>query len=292
MVLSVIVTSYESPDTLRRCLESLCAQTGAAEIVVSDCSRENPASTLQARFPTVRFLHFTSPHSVPQLRWAALPYTTGQLVAATEARCIPSKTWCRELLEAHAVSPECPAVGGTVALGTEASRFEQALYLCEYGAYALPIRQGAAAAISGANLSYRRQALQESADLLERGKWETLLHQRWVKAGRHLWQCGACVTFQNSMSKVDALRQRWHYGRGYAADRVQDSNWLVRIGLAAASIGLPCLLSMRIGRDCAERGNLATFAQASGWIFALTTAWSCGEAVGYLAGKPATVRIF
>lgn len=51
MALSVIVTSYESPATLRRCLRALSEQAEASEIVVSDCSSKNPSSVLEPEFP-------------------------------------------------------------------------------------------------------------------------------------------------------------------------------------------------------------------------------------------------
>src|SRR5450432_611124 len=73
MALSVIVTSYESPGTLRLRLRSLVTQGEAREIVVSDCSTRQPARFLQTEFPGVRFLQFDEVRSVPQLRWAALP---------------------------------------------------------------------------------------------------------------------------------------------------------------------------------------------------------------------------
>ena len=288
MALSVIVTSYESPVTLRECLRSLVAQMREGEIVVSDCSRINPAAALKDEFPGVRFLYFDGPQSVPALRWAAFAKTTGDLVAITEARCIPAATWSERLKAAHGKAPESPVVGGTVSLPKGASLFDSALYFCEYGAFAPPLREGPATAVSGANLSYRREALAAA----ETGEWETVMHREWVASGKQLWQSQACVEFHNSMSIANALRQRWHYGRGYAADRVNGASWPVRLGLAIASLALPALLCARMARDSARKLSLLTFLRALGWILVLTVAWSAGETVGYVAGKSRTARIF
>ncbi len=288
MALSVVVTSFESPDTLRKCLESLASQAEATEIVVSDCSTLNPALLLQQRFPRVRFLHSAEQRSVPWLRWAGFAVTHGSLIAATEARCVPSASWCRQLIAAHQRSPVSPVVGGTVTIASGASLFDYALYLCEYGAYAPPVQEGPAESVSGANLSYRREALQQ----LTENEWETAQHQRWCREGRQLWQSSATVEFHNSMSVSNALRQRWHYGKGYAADRVEHSSLPVRMALGVASLALPALLCSRIARHCARRGSLQQFAPSLGWILLLTVAWSCGEMAGYLGGKPTAARIF
>ncbi len=292
MALSVIVTSYESPETLHRCLQALTAQPEANEIVVSDCSPRHPAQAFQSDFPAVRFLQFQEQRSVPQLRWAALPLTSGDVVAAVEARCVPSITWCADLLEAHASAPASPGIGGPVAIGERASTFDWALYLCEYGFFAPPVDLGPADAISGANLSYKRSALADSADLTDRGDWETLIHERWLKQGRKLTLCRASVSFVNSMSVRTALAQRWHYGRGYAADRVRGTGLPRRLLFAVAGLALPFVMVARLGRVALHKNILSRFLRAFGWILALSTSWSLGEITGYIAGKPAEPKIF
>ena len=285
MALSVIVTSYESPASLERCLQALSLQVEAAEIVISDCSAVNPGISLQQHFPRVRFLHFERKHSVPELRWMALPHTSEAIVAAVEARCVPTVTWCSELLAAHALRPECPAIGGPVLLEPRAPLFAQGLYFCEYGMFSPPLEVGLARVLSGANLSYKREALQTVSDLTSRGEWETLLHQRWLQQGRLLGMCGAAVTFFNSMSKKTALRQRWHYGRGFAADRVRGRKFSVRLCYAVASIVLPALLTARLAFAAKRKHLLLRFLRASAWVMLLNASWSLGEAAGYLAGK-------
>ena len=285
MALSVIVTSYESPASLEKCLQALYVQVEAANIVVSDCSAVNPGAALQRQFPRVQFLHFEGKHSVPELRWMALPHTSEAIIAAVEARCVPSVTWCSELLAAHALWPECPAIGGPVFLPPQASPFAWGLSFCEYGMFAPPIEVGLAPALSGANLSYKREALQAASDLTSCGEWETLLHQRWLSQGRVLGMCAASVTFFNSMSKKTALRQRWHYGRGFAADRVRGKVTAIRLFYAAAAFVLPALLTWRLAVAAQRKGLLVPFLQASAWVMLLNAFWGFGEVAGYLAGK-------
>ena len=284
MRLAVIVTSYNSPATLELCLTSLAAQPEAAEIIVADCSPVDPATRLQIRFPAIRFLHFPAPRTVPELRWAALRQTNCELVAAVEARCVPASDWCRRLMEAHLAHPGAPAVGGPVALAPESSPIAAGLYCNEYGLFAHPAVSGSRGDLSGANLSYKRADLEAQPELLNAGAWETRLHERWLAAGRTLWLAGgALVTFHNSMPLGVILRQRFHYGRGYAGAR--SGPRLVR---ALLSPLLPAVLLVRTVRALGSRMPWRGF----GWLLLFTTTWAAGEAVGYLFGPPERHEIF
>ncbi len=290
MALSVIVTSYESPGTLERCLQSLSQQNEATHIIVKDCSRVNPAGHLRIAFPTVWFQHFDTPQSVPILRWTPSHLPPSDIVAFTEARCVPSPTWCGDLIAAHQAYPDARAIGGIVALREPADRFSQAVYLVEYSAFAPPMRTGAVKSISGANFSYIREAFEEAGQ--SPGEWETALHQRWADEGKMLWQSEARVTFENSMSIPQGIRQRVHYGRGYAADRVRGASVVKRVGFAFVSLALPALLLVRIARDCSRKGLLRVLLPSLGWTVVLVIAWSWGETAGYLFGKSSGARIF
>jgi len=290
--LSVIVTSYNSPERLALCLEAVTRQPDATEIIVADCSTRDPSGELAKRFPSVQFLRFSQKKNVPQMRWAAFRRTSESLVAAVESRCVPAPDWCSKLVEAHRNFPEAPGIGGPVLLATPASRTDVALYFSEYGLYLPPIHEGPSPDLSGANLSYKRKALEEHAGLLDAGAWETILHQRWQQQGRQLVLCGAAVTFGSSMNVRTILRQRYAYGRGYADDRVRQRNWLLRPVFAGFSLLLPLLLTWRLGMVAFHRRKLRQFLGALGWILVFEAAWAAGECTGYLFGGSAEVSIF
>jgi hypothetical protein len=282
---------------LELCLESLAGQIAAREIVVADCSPADPSGALAGRFPNVRFLHFAQPMTVPELRWAAFRETECEVVAAVEARCVPAADWCAQLAAAHRQFPSTPAIGGPVGCGEPASAMARALYFCEYGLYAPPVVEGPSPDLSGANLSYKREALSESRDLLDAGKWETLLHARWREQGRMPRLSQATVVFHNSMTPAVALRQRYWYGRGYAADRVENRPRLVALALAFLTPALPIVLTWRLWK-AAGRGHARPQPRAWPWILLLQSAWALGECGGYFfdgflrAGGPRRARIF
>lgn len=292
MSLSVIVTSYNSPDTLRECLASLTRQPAAAEIIVSDCSAEDPTDELRAVFPHVRVLHFTEKRSVPGLRWAAVWRAGGDLIATTEARLVPAGDWCAELVRAHALNARAPVIGGPVTLKTPASGFDWGLYLCEYGAFGPPVSEGEVRQLSSANLCYKRVALEESRDLLDAGLWETPLHERWIRHGRRLRLCGATVVFQNQMNAPDACKMRFHNGRSYAAERVSAWKRPRQLLYAAGCLVLPWLLTWRIARAAHRQSRMREFWRALPWILGFSAAWAGGELVGYLVGGSAEPHIY
>lgn len=292
MALSVIVTSFDSPAVLERCLSSLTADPAAREIVVADCSAVNPAPKLAARFPTVRFLHFARKQTVPQLRWAAFEKTSGDVVGAIEARCVPARDWCSTIEESHRRFPSSWAVGGPVRCGDGMPPRSMGLYFCEYGRYAPPVEEGISAELSGANLSFKREALLKSRDILESGKWETVLYPRWRKQGREVRLCGAEVTFVDTMPPGIALRQRYWYGRGYAAERVAGSPRLGALARAATSPMLPFVLTWRMWFEIKGKRLRPKFLRAFGWILLYHCAWALGEGAGYLFGPSREARIY
>ncbi|MGI8619949.1 MAG: glycosyltransferase [Gemmatimonadaceae bacterium] len=289
-MLSVIITSYRSRQILDACLASLSAQPDASEIVVADCSPEDPSDTLRARFPRVRVIHTPRKMTVPALRWSALPFTRGDIVAAVEGRSVPASDWCAELLRTHALHPDAPAVGGPVVLKPGADRFDWGLYFSEFAPFAPAIASLALPHLSGANLSYKRAALVAARDLLEDGQWETAVHARWQRQGLALaMSCGA-VEFHNGMSVRDAFRMRFHYGRSYAANRFAGSplRWLY----AAGAPLLALVLTWRAGRAARRAGLMDRFVAALPWVAGFNAAWAAGEMAGYLRGRSTRPHIY
>jgi len=236
-------------------------------------------------------LHVPHKLTVPALRWQAVPHTHGSIVAAIEGRSVPSPTWCADLLAAHAASTESPAIGGQVALKPDASAFDWALYFSEFAAFAPPLATGPAPQLSGANLSYKREALLASQDLMDRGHWEAALHERWRAHGQHLLLSNATVVFHNGMSGTDALRMRFHYGRSYAADRFGGRRGIA-LAYAMLTPLLPALLTARAAAHARRKGLAVRLIPALPWLVVLNTAWAMGEMAGYLFGRAREAQIF
>ena len=292
MSITVIVVSYNAILSLRACLESLTRQPAATEIIVSDCSAEDPAIELGPLFPQVRFLYFAEKRTVPQLRWAALAASGPDIVASTEARCVPGPDWASTIERVHHEWPGAPAVGGQVSIAQPADAMDFGLFLCEYGPFAAPVPIGPAANLTGANISFKRSCCEQLRPLLDAGHWETVLMDQWVLEGKPLILSNAQVTFWNSMSLATILRQRFTYGRGYAAVRTESSGRTRRFLFALFCPLLPLLLCARLARLAVQRRFLTAFLRAFLWIFVFQIAWSAGEFTGYAWGASRKNEIF
>ena len=283
---SVIVASYNSPATLEKCLQALAGQLPPeAEVLVADCSDEDPRIYFRQMIPGVRFLRFEQRLTIPELRREAVKIATGEIILLTEARLIPSYTWAASLVEAHNTHPQAPALGGPID-HSSVSPFDSAVFFCEYGRYVPPVPDGECDELSGGNVSYKRWALDLCQDLIAAAAWEPFLHRRLEQKGHRLRRASAAVvTYVNSLTVKQFLRQRFHYGRWFAAARVDGASMLRRVAYAAFCPLLPLLLTWRLGRIAGERGRLGSFLGALIWILFFQTVWSVGEFCGYLAGR-------
>ncbi|MBI3698043.1 MAG: glycosyltransferase [Acidobacteria bacterium] len=291
-MISVIVVSYNSPATLEKCLESLAAQLSEPdEVIVADCSDEDPRAGFRRQIPSVRFLRFSERRSIPELRREAIKVSRGEILLLTEGRLVPSYDWAAALLQAHQTHPQAPAVGGPIDSNPH-SAFDAAVFFCEYGRHLPPAGDGECEELSGGNLSYKRWALDLCWDLVEAGAWEPFLHRRLEQHGHRLRRSGqALVCYHNSLSVSQFFRQRFHYGRWFAAARVEAPGSLKRLVYAAFCPLLPWLLTWRLARLVVERRNhRLDFLRALPWILFFQYVWSAGEFCGYLAGKGASDR--
>ena len=282
MGLSVIVTAYRSAETLRACVEQLQRDPDVTQILVADCSEENPVLPVAVR-------RFPTPTAVPVMRWAMLGDVKEPVVACLEGRCVPETGWGAAVVAAHAAWLESPGIGGAVDVDGASGWLDTVVWFCEYAAYAPPLADGPATEISGAHLSYKTAALRAEADLLASGAWETLLHLRWRAARHSLRTIPAVVAFRNGMSWREFMRQRFHYGRGYAAARgIGSRRWLM--GLLAPA--LPFVLTARTAEAARRAGRMPSFLLCLPGIFFFHAMWSAGELLGYWFGPSVEPHIF
>ena len=286
--LSVVVASYNSAATLEQCLAALEDQLAPEdEIIVADGSERDPREQFGRAFPRVRFLRFPHRLTIPELRREALRSATGEISLLTEGRMVPSNSWAAELSEAHITHPKAPAVGGPID-HSPSSAFDEAVFFCEYGWHLPPTPDGATRELSGANLSYKGWAVDLCRDLLEAGAWEPFWHRRLEQQGYHLVRDPrAVVTYRNSLTAGQFRRQRFHYGRWFAADRVRGPGRLLYAALCPV---LPLLLTWRLGRIAFARGRARRFLRALPWIVGFEAVWAFGEFCGYLLGRGSSDR--
>ena len=115
---SVIVPVYNDAGPLALCLDALEAQTyprNTYEVVVVDNASDEPIGPLVGRYARARCTTEVTPGSYPA-RNRGLAVSRGEVIAFTDADCVPTPGWIASGVRALAEHPGCGAVAGRLQL--------------------------------------------------------------------------------------------------------------------------------------------------------------------------------
>lgn len=99
---SVVIPVYNDPEGIRRCLESVTNQTypdDAYEVIVVDNNSSDETPAVVREFP-VTLCFETNVQSSYAARNTGLKEACGEILAFTDADCVPEKTWLERGVEA------------------------------------------------------------------------------------------------------------------------------------------------------------------------------------------------
>jgi glycosyltransferase involved in cell wall biosynthesis len=112
--MSVVIPVLNDAFRLRKCLVALREQIVAAhEVIVVENATEFSLHSLRAEFPHVVFLNEPIPGSY-RARNRGIAHATGDVVAFTDADCLPARDWLAGAGRYLAARPECAYLGGAV----------------------------------------------------------------------------------------------------------------------------------------------------------------------------------
>jgi GT2 family glycosyltransferase len=247
--LSIVVCSFNGASGLGRCLRALDRQTvqPLVEVIVVDDGSSDGTSEVAARFGGIVVRHPEN-RGISAARNTGIDRATADIVAFLDDDCEPEPDWAEKLLAAYGGAGEIVGVGGPVLpapgrgymlgflsrhnplepLGLELAAGESlpyrlALYLrAQWHGPAERTHRSAVYSLVGANMSFRRRALDEVGRFDERftfGGEDTDICRR--LAGR--WP-GASLVYDPTVRVVhhfepslrDTLRRSRAYGRGAA----------------------------------------------------------------------------
>ena len=285
--LAVVVVVFGGPSYVPLCLAGLEQQQGVStfDTVIPCDEGMDEVASLARRYPQVRFPRLSGRRTYAELRAAGLRATSSSVVAFTEDHCTPEPGWCAGLLAAHRGAHA--AVGGVVAKGADSS-VNWAAYLCDFGRYAPPQKEGPVESLTDCNVSYKRKALDLISNVWAVEFHETAVHSALSERGETLWLApDAVVRQQRSVTLRSVLRERFEFGRLFASTRAEQLTLQGRFLYTAGAALLPGLLTGRIAAGALERGgNLASSLAALPTVLLLNTCWAAGEFVGYVTGVP------
>ncbi len=285
-------------EAARTCLSALerSARLHRVECIVPYDARLDGVAELAERFPWVDFVDAreqvdaarfgnASREHHDMLRTIGLRRARGAIVALLEDHGTPCADWCSAVLDAH--RGPAAAVGGAVENGVD-RLLNWAVYYCDFGRYQNPQPAESAEFISDSNVAYKRAALDSIQKVWSEAFHETSVNWALRDRGKLLQLDPRMVVYQtrSGLRFLPALRERFVWGRSFAATRVAHAPAGRRLLFAGAACVLPGVLLWRVvSRALRNRSHLSRFVLALPLIALLETIWSIGEFVGYSTGR-------
>lgn len=284
---SVVVASKRAPELLEACLEAALPQAEeiGVEVVVSrPPGPDSPA--FRARWPTVRFVDAPVLADIPELRGIGLGAARGEWAALTEDHCLPGPGWLSGLVAAFQGGAD--VAGGPMGNARTDRMVDRGAFYAEYGFFAAP-DPGGEGPLTAANVAYGPAVLSQVAQWMTDGEWENVVHARLRAQGRESHFVPSALVRQNGTYDLRGfVHDRFQHGRDYARVRLRETRGRGRLVRLLTTPLLPPLLLWRVSRRAAP-GEVTPFVTALPATAAFLTAWSVGEAVGYLTGPARTV---
>jgi glycosyltransferase involved in cell wall biosynthesis len=129
VAVSVVIPSYNSSKTIRRCLDSVLNQKTKAkyEVIVVDSSTDNTPQILK-NYP-VKVIRRNMQTYPGAARNIGIKAAKGNIITCTDADCVPSADWLDNICAAH---KRFDVVGGPILNGNPWSYFGWSLYFPEF----------------------------------------------------------------------------------------------------------------------------------------------------------------
>lgn len=285
---TVCVVGICGAETMTRCLAALREQVDAPEfdvVVVYDPKLRGVAE-LAERHDAVRWIAGEDAAESAEMAARCLREASGDIVLLTEDHCRPCRDWVRRLHDAR--ESGAPAIGGSIEIEPGADAASWAFCYVDFFRYAKPLPAGRAEHVSVCNVAYKRTALEAVSDQWRVKLHETALHHALAERfGPMEMRPDAEVTMLRRVRFADAIRERYAFGRWFACKRIERASTLARIKWMLLSVLLPMVLMLRMTRVAMVRPRLrGPFARSFMAVTLLACAWTWGEWIGYLTGKP------
>lgn len=290
-MISVVIPSYNSANTIERCLESLARQTyaGDYEIILVDSSSDGTPQIVRKKYPETRMISFAVRTDPGKARNAGILEARGEIIAFIDSDCIAAPDWLEKIDAAHRLPYR--AVGGVVLNGNDPDDLVGlAGYISEFREFLpeQPVQE--ISHVPTCNISYKRRVFVEQG--LFDGRFypqEDLVFNRGLCAGgKQIFLDPAIRVYHHHRSRLrDFLKHQRRIGEVTARvlKVIQlDGSFIARQPLVAW-VALPLLPAVKFARTLAvflklQRHTVTRHPLALS-IFALgLVCWSVGFAQG------------
>ena len=284
-----MVIAFNGRELLERCLDALARETRDHDVETLVVSKSPRAQILQSDVSLVgkvdiRWFEVEPDATVPQMRGRGIAESQGELVGLIEDDCLVQPGWCAALLKAH--DAPAAAIGGAIEPRPYRRALDWAVYFCDYGRFMPPLAAGAAVALPGNNMSYKRRALDDLPAALRSEFQEVFIHRAWEQRGvPMLTDPAILVRNVNSWTMADLTAIPYHHARAFAGGRMAGQPIWRRVAMGLLTPLLPVVKVLRVAREAVSRGRyIGALLRSIPMISILAISWSIGECVGYLTG--------
>src|SRR5262252_5606634 len=99
-LVSVVIPSYNSARTIRKCLSGLSAQrtTLPFEVIIADSSDDGTEQIVSTEFPEVKLLHFDGRRSTGIARNFGIDAARGDIILFLDTDCVPNLKWIDQMV--------------------------------------------------------------------------------------------------------------------------------------------------------------------------------------------------
>jgi glycosyltransferase involved in cell wall biosynthesis len=281
---SVIIPTYFSQGTLAECLTGLREQSfDDFEIVIVNSSPElETRDMVRGRFPEVRFEQSPIRLLPHEARNRAAGLASGDILVFTDPDCRMHREALARLVAAH--DDGHPLVGGAIE-NAHGGAWERGVHFAKFAWWLPGGNARKRADLPTAIVSYSR-ALWEKVGPFDEGCWcaDSMCVERFLRQQGVPWFEPGAIVYHHHVTDAPAfLRERYHRGADYGANRPQHRGWSrLRIAAQLALVPvLPTVMTARSVRYAASSGRLGDAVLTLPVILAGNIAWCGGEAVSH-----------
>jgi len=157
-MISVVIPSYNSEETIDLCLESLRKQsyTDRYETILVDSSTDRTPQIVMSNHTDVAFIHISEKTDPGTARNIGVRKAKGEIIAFIDSDCIAAADWLTRLSAAH--DSKAAAIGGAVRNGNqEGDLIALAGYIAEFREFIPGQPKREVRHIPTCNISYRKE---------------------------------------------------------------------------------------------------------------------------------------
>ncbi len=288
-IVSVIIASYNSIDTIEATLASLEGQAARerCEIIVVDSSTDGTANFIKEHFPGIRVLEFSGRKFPGDARNEGIRVSRGRIIAMTDADCSAAPLWLENIIRAH--EAEHPVVGGAIACGNPESYVGWGAYFSEFSHWQPSGPPRFVADMAGANISYKRELFDDHGAFIK-GAYcsDTEFHWRLAGEGHRIHFDPSVLVYHRNIDRLGRfLSHEFFHGKSFALMRCRAKAFSPARRSFYALLS-PLIFLKLFARNAAQ--SVLFGAYTVSYLKALPVTmlgiacWTSGEAAGYVQG--------